>query len=247
MSDGYNTSEHERIIAGMLRLGVITGLDLSDPEAPRCKVATGGLSSDWLPWLARRAGRTRHWSAPDIGEQVVVLAQSGDPSQGVVLPGLFSAAFPSPETDPEKDHTLFPDGTTVVHDSATNTYEVTVAGTGNWIVNCKHATVNADDDATVNTKEAKVNATTSLVVDSPTSTFKGQVFIEQLLTIMGGLAASGAGGAGSSPKAQINMDVEFINGHGITTDGGDIVAGGKSLKNHTHLEHGAGSQTSPPT
>lgn len=265
MKDGYNTSEHERIMAGMIRYGVITGLDLSDATAPRCKVSTGGLDSEWLPWLTLRAGKTKTWSAPDIGEQGLVISQSGDPSQGVVLVGLFSSGFPAPVTDPNKDHTVFPDGTTVEHDSGSNTYAVTVAGTGNWIVNCKHATVNADDDATVNTKAATINAddsatvntatatvkaSTSVMVDTPTATFTGIVNVAQALNVGGlftftaGMAGSGTGPGGKT--AQMNGDMEVINGHSITTDSGDIVAGGKSLENHVHIEYGAGSETSPP-
>jgi len=163
----------------------------------------------------------------------------------VFLAGLYQDAHPAPVSTKDKDHTIYPDGSTVDYDSGSNTLTVTVAASGNVIVNCKHATVNADNDVTVNTEQATVNASTSVMVDSPISTFTGQVLVQGLLTYTAGMAGSGAGPGGKT--AQIDGDMAFINSHGITTDGGDIVAGGKSLKNHTHLENGAGSQTNPPT
>lgn len=48
------------------------------------------------------------------------------------------------------------------------------------------------------------------------------------------MMGSGLGPGGKT--AQIDGDMGFINGHGITTDGGDIVAGDISLQQHRTSE-----------
>jgi phage baseplate assembly protein V len=54
----------------------------------------------------------------------------------------------------DRETVVYPDGSTVDYNSATNTLTVTVSGTGNVVVNCKTATVNA---------ETKVELATPLV------------------------------------------------------------------------------------
>lgn len=61
------------------------------------RVKTGDNITDWLPWLALRAGGVeggRMWDAPVVGEQCVILSQAGDLAQGVALLGLPSDAMP---------------------------------------------------------------------------------------------------------------------------------------------------------
>lgn len=61
------------------------------------RVQSGDNITDWLPWLAVRAGGVeggRMWDAPVVGEQVVILSQGGDLAQGVALLGLASDAMP---------------------------------------------------------------------------------------------------------------------------------------------------------
>lgn len=71
----------------------------------------------------------------------------------------------------------------------------------------------------------------SVLIDSPNSTFTGDVKIQKTLTVdqkitgAGGLAVSGGGGA---------------------TVSGDVVADGISLKTHVHTEQGDGADTSTP-
>lgn len=43
-------------------------------------------TTDWLQWLARRAGGVRAWWAPSVGEQVMVLVLSGELNATFVLP-----------------------------------------------------------------------------------------------------------------------------------------------------------------
>ncbi|UMT46983.1 hypothetical protein AOY90_15755 [Escherichia coli] len=49
---------------------------------------------DWLQWLTHRAGRSRTWWAPSVGEQVLILAVGGELDTAFVLPGFIPAITP---------------------------------------------------------------------------------------------------------------------------------------------------------
>lgn len=60
------------MLANLLRLGTVAQLDVAEA---RVKVDIGGLVTDWVPWVpwvTGRAGATRTWSAPRVGEQVLL-------------------------------------------------------------------------------------------------------------------------------------------------------------------------------
>src|SRR5690349_16634716 len=133
MSDGYQLGELERMQAGMIRLGVITELDAANA---RVKVACGGLSTDWLPWATGRAGGTRTWSPPKVGEQVTVFAPYGDPAQAFVGGSIYQDAHGAPASSGDQETTVFSDGTTVDYNAATNTLTINIAGAGKANIIC---------------------------------------------------------------------------------------------------------------
>lgn len=75
-----------RLLRNLIRTGVVVEVDLDDG---RCRVQTGGIVTDWLQWLTTRAGRSRVWWAPSVGEQVLLLAVGGELDTAFVLPGIF--------------------------------------------------------------------------------------------------------------------------------------------------------------
>ncbi len=75
-----NIQELARALRNMIRTGIIVETDLN---AGRCRVQTGGMCTDWLQWLTCRAGRSRTWWAPSVGEQVLILAVGGGTRHGV--------------------------------------------------------------------------------------------------------------------------------------------------------------------
>lgn len=172
---GYELGELQRQLANLIRVGKVTELDEANA---RVKVSMAGLESAWLPWGTSRAGSTRSVSMPSVGEQVVVFAPYGDTAQGVVGFSLFQDNHPAPSTTKDKETTVYPDGSTVEYDSASNTLTVTVSGAGNVVVNCTQATVNADTSATLNT---------------PTTTCTGNLVVEGSITY--GQGMTGTGGA----------------------------------------------------
>jgi phage baseplate assembly protein V len=208
------SGELDRRIGNIVTAGTIAAVDTANALA---KVALDdSLITDWLPWIASRAGTTRTWSAPSVGEQVLLLSPSGELTQGVILMGLYQDAHAQPSTDANKITTVYPDGSKVEYDASSNTLTVDVAASGNVVVNCKVATIKAD---------------TSVTLDTPQTTAKGALTVEGLLTYQNGIAGQ-SGTNGSAITGTLN----------ITS--GDVVADSISLKNHKTSGVTSGSQTS---
>lgn len=86
----YVSAMHDRMLACMVIPCRVVALDLA---AARVRVSDGsGWTSAWLRWHAQAAGQARHWRAPSLGEQGVLLSPSGEPAQGTFLPGLYGNA-----------------------------------------------------------------------------------------------------------------------------------------------------------
>ncbi|EGD58383.1 Phage P2 baseplate assembly gpV-like protein [Novosphingobium nitrogenifigens DSM 19370] len=76
----------------LIRFGAVAAVDLA---GALCTVELDdGVVSGPLRWIEMRAGRTRTWSPPSQGEQVVLLCPGGEIGAGVVLRGVVSDAFP---------------------------------------------------------------------------------------------------------------------------------------------------------
>jgi phage baseplate assembly protein V len=217
MSD-YDLSETYRKVSAMIRWGVVSGVDLSDPAAPRVTCSTGGLDTELIPWTAGRAGQTKKWSAPTVGEQVIVFAPGGETGLGFALGGFYSSDNPTPSTDPNVDMVEYPDGSTVQYDSGSNTLTVNVSGNGNVVVNCKVATVKAE---------------TSVTLDTPEATVTGNLTVQKNLGVVGAMDVQGQGASGG---------VSTFHGT-INIQNGDVKADGIGLKTHKHPYSGSGGIT----
>jgi phage baseplate assembly protein V len=88
----YGAARNEQAREGIVRFGVVTAVDAG---RARARVSFGGESeSEWLPWLALRAGAISVWAPPAIGEQVQILSMSGDTAQGTIIGSVFSDENP---------------------------------------------------------------------------------------------------------------------------------------------------------
>lgn len=215
MNDAWAQSETERVLANMIRVGVVSALDEANA---RVQVNVGGLTTSWLPWITSRAGATRTWSAPRAGEQVMVLAPYGDTTQAVVLPAIYQDDHPAPAASQAVERVEFPDGTFVDYNSETNTLNIDVAGNAKVIVNCKEATI---------------NAATSVTLNTPQTTCKGKLTVEGLLTYMAGMV--GSGGTGASAAITGNVAIT-----GTLTNNGKTVG-----STHTHSDPQGGTTSPP--
>lgn len=108
-------AELERLIGDLVRVGVVAEVDLA---TARCAVRLDDeFVTEPLKWFAVRAGKTRRWSPPSVGEQVVLLCPEGDVEGAFVLLGLYSDDFPAPSSD-DVELIHFEDGAAIAYDPA---------------------------------------------------------------------------------------------------------------------------------
>lgn len=127
IEEGFDLVELARRLANVIRAGVVAEVDLGryrvrvryDVDEAGAPVLTAPI-----PWLVQRAGPDRAWWAPEVGEQVVLLAPSGELTQAYALPGLYSAAHPAPSADPDKCVDRHSDGATFEYDRAAHRYTI---------------------------------------------------------------------------------------------------------------------------
>lgn len=147
--------ELARALRNMIRTGVIVETDC---DTGRCRVQTGGMYTDWLQWLTHRAGCSRTWWAPSLGEQVLILAVGGELDTAFVLPGIFSDDNPAPSASADAWHVAFPDGAVIEYEPQTSA--LTVSG-------IKSADVTASETITASVPVVLVKASTRITLDTP--------------------------------------------------------------------------------
>lgn len=153
-------AELSRLVENLLRIGTVAEVD---HPAARCRVKTGGLLTGWLPFMPHRAGNTRTWDPPTVGEQVLVLSPSGEPAGGLVLTGVYSAAHAAPSQSPD-DHVIdYPDGARIAYNHATGALTATGIQT------------------------ARIEAAASVTLDTPYTHLTGQLEVDGLITYHNGM------------------------------------------------------------
>ncbi|AOR59308.1 phage baseplate assembly protein V [Pectobacterium parmentieri] len=144
-----------RLLRNLIRVGVVTHVNTADAL---CRVQTGDMTTDWLNWLTRRAGRSRDWWAPSIGEQVLILSIGGELDTAFVLPGIYSDANPAPSASADAYHVSFPDGAVIEYEPATGA--LTVSG-------IKTANITASESLIATAPLVTVRASTRITLDTP--------------------------------------------------------------------------------
>lgn len=150
-----NQSDIMRLLRNLIRIGTVNAVD---PDRGHCRVDTGGNLTDWLNWISFRAGRTRIWSAPSVGEQVLVFALGGELDTAFVLCGIYSDDFPAPSASADALYIDFPDGAVLEYEPATGALSVT---------GIKTADVQASESITTSTKVVIVKAAENITLDTP--------------------------------------------------------------------------------
>lgn len=160
-----NLVELSRRLENLVRIGTIHSVDHA---AKRCRVQTGKLITQWLPWIEQRAGETTTWNPPTIHEQCVVLSPSGELAGGIVFYGVPSDLIDTPSHAPEKHVIKFADGAVISYDHATHHLEATGLAT------------------------AHLQASQQITLESPHTHITGKLTVDDLVTTKNGLTNSGA-------------------------------------------------------
>lgn len=87
----------QRLIGDLAREGTIASVDHANGTC-RVQIADELITGD-IPWLCSRVGKTRVWSPPSVGEQVLVLAPEADTDRAIVIGSLSSDANPHAAND----------------------------------------------------------------------------------------------------------------------------------------------------
>ncbi len=217
-------------LANLIRLGTVLEVNHG---AERCRFKSGRLETDWLRWVTLRAGETKEWNPPTVGEQAVLLSPSGVTENGVVLVGIFSDAAPSPSHSPDEHVRTYPDGARIAYDHASGALTVT------------------------GIKTALVEATQLVTVDCPSTIFTGDVLIKGnltvdmntlakgLLTYLAGMAGDGGEGGKTVIRGPITHQGSYDHQGTWHHGGGSIIS--DQVVQDGHLHHDSmGGLVSPP-
>jgi len=185
--NAWGLSEVERRLANMVKIGVISAVDHA---AKKIRVEAGGMNSAWLPWPVEMGRNFRRWRPLREGQQVVMVAPSGELAQATIICMLYSSSLDAPSTNPDLDLIEFEDGTRLQYDSSSH-----------------HLTAECVGNVTVKTP-------TLVTIDSPQTTVTGKLTVQGLLTYQAGMA--GSGGTGTTASIQGNVK---ITGGDLTADG----------------------------
>jgi len=196
-----------RLLQNLIRLGTI-----AEVKGTKARVRLGPtLTTEWLKWATRRAGNTRTWSAPTVGEQVIVFSPGGDLTRGIILPALYSQAFDAPESNPTIHTTHYPDGAVVQYDHATHALTATLPG--------GTATITAD----------RVTSNAPSTICTGDLTVMKNLIVMQSATVNGTTTLNGGVNAKAGAAGGVAMAVQ-----GTVKASEDVLAGAVSLAKHPH-------------
>ncbi len=203
--------EIARAIRNLIRTGIVTDVDHKEGL---CRVQTGGIQTTWLNWLTTRAGRSRTWWAPSVGEQVLVLAIGGELDTAFVLPGIFSEANPAPSASADAWHVVFPDGAVIEYEPETSA--LTVSG-------IKTADVTASESVIVAVPVVTVKAASRITLDTPEVVCTNKLTTATLEVQKGGSMRGNIDHSGGTFKSNgVQVD---DHDHGGVQRGGDWTEG----------------------
>ncbi|RXD05561.1 phage baseplate assembly protein V [Sphingomonas sp. UV9] len=109
---------------GELTYGQIASVDLS---TGRVTVTIGDVETQPIRWFTGGSSGTRLWSRPKVGEQVMLVAPSGDIAGAIAMRGLDCDAFP-PIGDTTRELVQFEDGAVIAYDPASHKLEAVLPG-----------------------------------------------------------------------------------------------------------------------
>ena len=212
----FDIAEIERRLSNLARIGTIAEADY---KKALVRVKSDGFTTEWLPWITRRAGGDIDWWAPEVGEQVLVIAPSGLMEDAFVIPALYSNSKPEPEQSPDKHTVRYKNGDVVTHDRSN----------GSWFVHCAgDITVQAGGSVTIIAAGPVLVQAPSVTLDTPEATCTGNLTIAKNLAIQGG-----SGGTSTRITGNIEM-VGNIAVEGSINASGSIIDAGGNTNHHSH-------------
>lgn len=194
MTDAFRRADDGKRLDQLVSLGTVVEFDLAArPVTARVEFEEGWVSDD-LPVFQLSAGRVRSWSAPVIGEQVMVIAPSGELGAAWALRGLPYGAFAA--TSAEALTTIlaeWADGAADAYDEAAHARTITIPAGGSLTVNVGGKTlVIGEDGVSIDAAGGDISLTGGAITLTGAITLDGPVNL---------------GGEGGQPVARVGDDV----------------------------------------
>lgn len=139
--------ETDRTLGDIARYGTVASLDRAKA---RLTVKVGDALSGPIPWLtaagAAEGAGLSIWSAPQVGDQVMLICPEGELAAAVALPGVYSTANPAPASD-EAHSMHFGDGAIIRYDPTAHALAITLPEGGTFELTAPGGvTITADID-----------------------------------------------------------------------------------------------------
>lgn len=234
----------ERRLCNIVHPGTI---DEVDHEKARVRVKVGKNQTAWIPWVTGRAGGDRTWSAPEKGEQVLVLSPSGDLRQGYVLPSIYRKDYPANGDSGDVSRVTYKDGAVIEYDRENHAHAATIPSGGKATVKVGD---NASTEITTDTITHKMGSDASAVIKGDSVKLNlGGIFVELTssgVKIKGNLTVDGAisqSGGNISSTGNWNLTGSFTATQDIKSTAGDVKAQTISLRSHVHSGVQSGGST----
>ena len=142
------SAELHRRLENIIRFGTIKTIHPAKPFTT-VTVTIGAITTAKLRFLTLRAGKTKTWDPPTIGEEVMVLSPSGVLEIGVAIAGFNNADNPSPSDDLNQTIRVFEDGCIFTYDVSTHQLSAILPPGGKAIITADGG-VTVNGDTTIN-------------------------------------------------------------------------------------------------
>ena len=134
-------------LSELIRRGSVASVDLA---AATCTVRygnpddeDGGAETPPIRWLALRAGKTRSWSPPSVGEGAIVLAPDGQIAAAIALVGIPQDGFEAPG-DTLAELVEYEDGARVGYDPVAHALTAILPAGASALVEAPQITLRGD-------------------------------------------------------------------------------------------------------
>ncbi|WP_413528122.1 phage baseplate assembly protein V [Rahnella inusitata] len=208
MNTHETLSELARTVRDIIRIGVVAEVDTT---LGLCRVQSGELVTDWLHWFTSRAGSSRTWWAPSVGEQVLLLSLGGELDTGFVLPGIYSDDFPAPSASPQAYHVSFSDGAVLEYEPKTGA--LTVSG-------IQTADISAATSISATAPNVTVTASSKITLDTPEVVCTNKLTTGSLEVKKGGAMKGNIAHSGGTFTSN-GVQVDTHTHGGVQTGGGN--------------------------
>ena len=222
------SAELHRRLENLIRFGTIKTIHPAKPFTT-VTVTIGEITTAKLRFLTLRAGKTKTWDPPTIGEEVMVLSPSGVLEMGVAIAGFNNQDNPSPSDNLDKTIRVFEDGCILAYDVSSHHLSAILPPGGTVELTADGGvTVNANGGVTVNANDGlTINAVSGGTTHNGNLTVNGSTVTTGNSTVQGSQLVQGS----SHSIGQFSTEA-------------DVTAGDISLKSHKTSGVKSGSEIS---